>query len=93
MSDEIYEIQEKILLFLYWEGTIDPTYLSVNKIEDETELSSLFVENGMKTLRENGWVECIIREKDVGVEGVRITGKGIDKVQSLISLRGARKSR
>ena len=86
MSDEINEIQEKILIFLYWEGTLDPTYLSVRKIEDETELSSHYIENGMKTLRENGWVECVVREKDLGVEDVRITGKGIEKAQSLIKL-------
>ena len=86
MSDEINEIQEKILIFLYWEGTIDPNYFSFRKIEDETELSSHFVENGVKTLRENGWVECIIREKDLGVEDVRITSKGIGKAQSLTSM-------
>ena len=86
MSNEIKEIQEKILIFLYWERTIDPNYLSVRKIEDETELSSLFVKNGVKTLRENGWVECNIREKDLGVEDVRITSKGIEKAQSLTSM-------
>ena len=86
MSNEIKEVQEKILIFLYWEGTIDPNYLSVRKIEDETELSSYFVENEVKTLRENGWVECNIREKDLGVEDVRITGKGIEKAQSLTSM-------
>jgi DNA-binding MarR family transcriptional regulator len=85
----INEIQEKILIFLYWEETIDPAYLSVRKIEDETELSSYYVERGVKTLRENGWVECVIREKDVGVEDVRITGKGIEKAQSLINFGDA----
>jgi DNA-binding MarR family transcriptional regulator len=90
MSDEIEVIQEKILIFLYWEGTLDPTYMPVRKIMDETELSSHYVENGVKTLRENGWVECVVREKDLGVEDVRITGKGIEKAQSLISIGGAR---
>ncbi len=87
------EIPEKILVFLYWEGTIDPNYLSARKIEDETELSSPFVEKGVKTLRENGWVECNIREKDLGIEDVRITSKGIEKAQSLISEGETRKSR
>jgi DNA-binding MarR family transcriptional regulator len=92
-SHEIKEIQEKVLIFLYWEGTIDLRYLSVRKIEDETELSSRFVENGVKTLRENGWVECNIREKDLGIEDVRITVKGIEKAQSLISKEGMLESR
>ena len=86
MSNEIKEIQEKALIFLYWEGTIDPDYLPVQKIEYETELSSYFIEKGVKTLRENGWVECNIREKDLGIEDVRITVKGIEKAQSLISM-------
>jgi DNA-binding MarR family transcriptional regulator len=86
MSNEIKEIQEKVLIFLYWEGTVDPNYLSVRKIESETELSSSIVEIGLKTLHQNGWVECNIRKSDLGIEDVRITGKGIEKIQSLISL-------
>ena len=93
MPNEIKEIPEKILIFLYWEGTLDPTYMSVRKIEDETDLSNHYVENGVKTLRENGWVECNNREKDPGIEDVRITGNGIEKAQSLINIGGARKSR
>lgn len=86
MTNEIKEIPEKILLFLYWEGTIDPNYLSAKKIEDETELSSHYVENGVKILREKGWVECNPREKDLGIEDVRITVKGIEIAQSLTSM-------
>ena len=93
MSNEIKETPEKILIFLYWEGTIDTNYLPTKKIEDETELSSHFVDNGVKTLREYGWVECNIREKDLGIEDVRITSKGIEKALSLILVEGARKSR
>jgi DNA-binding MarR family transcriptional regulator len=89
MSNEINEIQEKILIFLYWEETIDPAYLSVRKIEDETELSSHFVESGVKTLREKGWVECVIREKDLGVVDVKITSTGIEKAQSLTRIDSA----
>lgn len=86
ISNKLNEIQEKILIFLYWEGTIDSTYLSFKKIRDETELSSHYVESGVNVLHENGWVECVVREKDVGVEDVRITSKGIEKAQSLTGI-------
>ena len=88
MSDEIKEIQEKILIFLFWEETVDPNYLTVRKIKDETELSSPVLGIGLKTLRENGWAECNIRKSDFGIEGVRITSKGIEEAQSLIGVEG-----
>ena len=75
MTNEIKEIPEKILLFLYWEGTIDPNYLSAKKIEDETELSSHYVENGVKILREKAGLSVTFEKKISGLKTCGLLSK------------------
>jgi len=86
MSDEISEMSRKVLEFLYWEGQIDPNYFNVDKIRDETELTDAFVQDGLRLLHEDGFVECNIREKDVRIIEAKITMRGIDEAKSRLDI-------
>ena len=86
MSVEIKEVPRRVLEFLYWEGQIDPNYLTVYKIRDETDLSDVNIQDGLNLLRENGFVECNIREKDVTIIEAKITMRGIDEAKSLLDI-------
>ena len=86
MSIEISEMPRKVLEFLYWEGQIDPNYFNVDKIRDETELTDAFVQDGLRLLHEDGFVECNIREKDVKFIEAKITMRGIDEAKSRLDI-------
>jgi len=85
MSIEIKKPQEKILVFLYYEGQLDPNYLTVNKIRDETELTDPDVQDGLRILHENGCVECNFQDRGPCIIEARITSKGVEKAVSLLS--------
>jgi len=88
MSNEINEMPRKVLEFLYWEGQIDPNYFNVDKIRDETELTDANVQDGLKILHENRFVECNIQEKDVRIIEAKITMRGIDKGARAVTFPG-----
>jgi len=85
MSDEINELSRKVLEFLYWEGQIDTNYFTVDKIRDETDLSDVNVQDGLKFLHESGFVECDILERGVRILEAKISMKGIDEAKSLLN--------
>ncbi len=84
MSIEISEMPRKVLEFLYWEGQIDPNYFTVDKIRDETDLADAHVQDGLKFLHVNGFVECNILERGVRILEAKISMKGIDEAKSLL---------
>jgi len=86
MSVEIKEVPRRVLEFLYWEGQIDQNYFSVDKIRDETELTDANVQDGLKILHENGFIECNIQEKDVRIIEAKITMRGIDEAKSRLDI-------
>ena len=71
MSVGIKGMPRKILELLYWEGQIDPTYLTVDKIQEETEATDANIQDGLRLLHENGLVECNFIEKDVEYRKLR----------------------
>ena len=85
MSVEIKEVPRRVLEFLYWEGQIDPNYLTVDKIREETELTDANIQDGLRLLHERGFVECNILEKGVRVLEAKISMKGIDEAKSLLN--------
>jgi len=85
MSNETNEMSRKVLEFLYWEGQIDPNYFTVDKIQDETDLTDANVQDGLKFLHENGFVECDIFERGVRILEAKISMKGIDEAKSLLN--------
>lgn len=87
MSVGINEMPRKLLELLYWEGQIDPTYLTVYKIREETELTDANIQDGLRFLHENGLVECNFIERDVRVSEAKISMKGIDEAKSLLNAR------
>jgi len=84
MLVKIKEPREKILAFLYYEGQLDPNYLTVDKIRDETELTDPDVQDGLRLLREDGCAECIFQDRGPCVIEARITSKGIERAVSLL---------
>ncbi len=84
MSNETNEMSRKVLEFLYWEGQIDPNYFTVDKIRDETDLTDANIQDGLKFLHENGFVECDILERGVRILEAKISMKGIDEAKSLL---------
>jgi len=86
MSIEISEMSRKVLEFLYWEGQIDPNYFDVDKIRYETELTDAYVQDGLKILHENRFVECNYQEEGIGITEAKITIRGIDKAKSLLDI-------
>jgi DNA-binding transcriptional regulator GbsR (MarR family) len=86
MSFGINETTRKILELLYWEGQIDPTYLTVDKIREETELTDTKIQDGLRSLHESGFVACSFIEADVRVSEAKISMKGIDKAKTLVNI-------
>jgi DNA-binding MarR family transcriptional regulator len=86
MSVGINGEPRKILELLYWEGQIDPTYLAVDKIREETELTDANIQDGLKFLHESGFVACSFIESDARVSEAKISMKGIDKAKSLLNV-------
>ncbi len=86
MSIGINGMPRKILELLYWEGQIDPTYLTIDKIREETELTDANIQDGLKLLHEGGFVACSFIEADVRVSEAKISTKGIDKAKSLLNV-------
>lgn len=86
MSFGINEMPRKILELLYWEGQIDPTYRTVDKIREETELTDANIQDGLRILHESGFVVCSFIEADVMVSEAKISMKGIDKAKSLLNV-------
>ena len=86
MSAEIKEVPRRVLEFLYWEGQIDLNYFTVDKIRDETDLTDANIQDGLKFLRDNGFVECNILERGVGILEAKISMKGIDEAKSLLNV-------
>lgn len=85
MSFGIKEMPRKILELLYWEGQIDPTYMTVEKIREETELTDANIQDGLRRLHESGFVACSFIESDARVSEAKISMKGIDKAKSLLN--------
>ena len=50
MSVGIKGMSKKLLELLYWEGQIDPNYLTVDKIREETELTDANIQDGLRFL-------------------------------------------
>jgi len=69
-----------------WEGQIDPTYLTVDKIQEETEATDANIQDGLRLLHENGSVECNFIERDVRISEAKISMNGIDKAKSLLNV-------
>ena len=86
MSADIKELHGRILAFLYWEGQVDPNYLTVDNIQEETDLTDAIIQDGLNFLREDGFVECNIREKDVRIVEAKITMRGIDEAKSRLDI-------
>ena len=86
MSCEINGMPRKILELLYWEGQIDPTYLTVDKIREETELTDANIQDRLRLLYESGFVACSFIEADLRVSEAKISMKGIDKAKSLLNV-------
>ncbi len=86
MSVRINGMPRKILELLYWEGQIDPTYLTVDKIREETELTDANIQDGLRFLHESGFVACSFIESNVRVLEAKISMKGIDKTKSLLNV-------
>ncbi len=86
MSVRINVTPRKILELLYWEGQIDPTYLAVDKIREETELTDANIQDGLRLLHKSGFVACSFIEADVRVSEAKISMKGIDKAKSLLNV-------
>jgi DNA-binding transcriptional regulator GbsR (MarR family) len=86
MSVGINREPRKILELLYWEGQIDPTYLTVDKIREEIELTDANIQDGLKFLHESGFVACSFIEGDARVSEAKISMKGIDKAKSLLNV-------
>lgn len=85
MSFGIKETPRKILELLYWEGQIDPTYMTVEKIREEMELTDANIQDGLRLLHESGFVACSFIESDARVSEAKISMKGIDKAKSLLN--------
>ena len=86
MSVGIKGMSKKLLELLYWEGQVDPSYLTVDKIREETELTDANIQDGLNLLREDGFVECNIQEKDVRIIEAKITMRGIDEAKSRLDI-------
>jgi len=86
MSADIKELHGRILAFLYWEGQVDPNYLTVDIIQEETDLTDAIIQDGLNFLREDGFVEFNIREKDVRIVEAKITMRGIDEAKSRLDI-------
>jgi len=86
MSVEIKETPRRVLEFLYWEGQVDPNYLTIGKIRDETDLTDANVQDGLKILHENKFVVCNIREMDIKIIEAKITNNGIERAKSLLNI-------
>ena len=81
---ERIEVMKKILLFLYWEETVNEDYLTVGRIQEETDLSGDNIQEGLRTLRYSGFVDYVYRDRDVGIEETKITAKGMEKARKLL---------
>ena len=86
MSVGIKGMSKKLLELLYWEGQIDTNYLTVDKIQEETDLTDANIQDGLNLLHEDGFVECNIREKDVTIIEAKITMRGIDEAKSRLDI-------
>ena len=84
MFTETQEAQSKILLFLFWEETIYKGYIAVERIKNETDLSNPQIHNGLKTLKNLGFIDYIYRQKSTGIEEAKITAKGMEKAVKLL---------
>jgi len=86
MSVGIKGMSKKLLELLYWEVKVDPNYLTVDKIQEETDLTDVNIQDGLNLLHEDGFVECNIREKDVRIIEAKITMRGIDEAKSRLDI-------
>jgi hypothetical protein len=84
MSTEPIKTLKNILIFLYWEETVYKDYLTVERIQDETELSVIQIQEGLRTLRHSGYVDYVYRDKSIGIEEARITVFGKEKAERLL---------
>ena len=82
---ERIEAMKKILLFLYWEETVDEGYLTINRMQEETDLSRIEIQEGLRNLGHSGHVNYVYRDKALGIEEARITLKGKEKASQLLS--------
>lgn len=85
MSTEHIKALKNILIFLYWEETVYKDYLTVERIQDETELSAIQIQEGLRTLRHSGCVDYVYRDKSIGIEEARITVIGKDKAEKILN--------
>ena len=86
MSVGIKGVSKKLLELLYWEGQVDPNYLTVDKIQEETDLTDANIQDGLNLLHEDGFVDCNIQEKDVTIIEAKITMRGIDEAKSRLDI-------
>jgi len=86
MSVGINGMSKKLLELLYWEGQIDLNYLTVDKIQEETDLTDANIQDGLRLLNEDGFVECNIRVKDIRIMEAKITMRGIDEAKSRLDI-------
>lgn len=82
---ERIEVMKNILLFLYWEETVNEDYLTVGRIQAETDLSGDNIQEGLRTLGYSGFVDYVYRDRDVGIEETKITAKGMEKARKLLN--------
>jgi hypothetical protein len=84
MSTEHIKTLKNILIFLYGEETVYKDYLKIDRIQDETELSAIQIQEGLRTLRHSGYVDYVYRDKRIGIEEARITNIGKKKAEQLL---------
>jgi hypothetical protein len=83
-SDRI-EVIKNVLLFLYWEETINEGYLTLEKLREETDLSIAEVQEAIRALGYERYVDYIYRDRSIGIEEVRITNKGKEKAKQFVN--------
>ena len=82
---ERIEVMKNILLFLYWEETVNEGYLTLEKLLEETDLSIAEVQEAIRVLGYERYVDYIYRDRIIGIEEVRITNKGKEKAIQLVN--------
>ena len=82
------EVMKKILFFLYWEGTVNEDYLTVDKIHEETDLSVDNIQDGLRNLGYSRYVDYVYMGQGVGIVKAKITSKGIRKTIELLNETG-----
>ena len=82
---ERIEVMKVILLFLYWEETVNEGYLTLEKLREETDLSIAEVQEAIRVLGYERYVDYIYRDGSIGIEEVRITNKGKEKAIQFVN--------